>query len=127
MYIFIPNLILTRLMGWLASSRNKIIKNLLIKLFIKLYKPNLEESLISDINDFPTYNSFFTRKLKNGVRPIEDSKLTIVSPVDGTIMDHGMVESNMLIQAKNHEYPMKELLGKESQNANESKQYFITI
>ena len=61
MYIFIPHLILTRFMGWLANSRNKIIKNLLIKLFIKLYKPNLEESLISDINDFSNYNSFFTR------------------------------------------------------------------
>ena len=127
MYIFIPHLILTRFMGWLANSRNKIIKNLLIKSFIKLYKPNLEESLISDINDFSNYNSFFTRKLKRGARPIEDSELTIVSPVDGTIMDHGIVESNMLIQAKKHEYPIKELLGKKSQNINESKQYFITI
>ena len=101
-------------MSWLASSRNKIIKNLLIKSFIKLYKPNLDESLISDINDFPTYNSFYSRKLKNKVRPIEDSELTIVSPVDGTIMDHGIVESNMLIQAKKHEYPIEELLGKKA-------------
>jgi len=114
-------------MGWLADSRNKIIKNLLIKSFIRLYQPKLEESLISDINDFPTYNSFFTRKLKRGVRPIEGSELTIVSPVDGTIMDHGLAESNMLIQAKKHEYPIKELLGKNSQNADGSKQYFITI
>ena len=127
MYILIPHLILTRLMGWLADSRNKIIKNLLIKSFIRLYQPKLEESLISDINDFPTYNSFFTRKLKRGVRPIEGSELTIVSPVDGTIMDHGLAESNMLIQAKKHEYPIKELLGKNSQNADGSKQYFITI
>ena len=127
MYIFIPHLILTKLMGWLANSRNKIIKNLLINSFIRLYKPKLEESLISDINDFPTYNSFFTRKLKREVRPIEESELTIVSPVDGTIMDHGMVESNMLIQAKKHEYPIKELVGKNSQNANDSEQYFITI
>ena len=127
MYIFIPHLILTRLMGWLANSRNKIIKSLLIKSFIRLYKPKLEESLITDINDFPTYNSFFTRKLKREVRPIEDSELTIVSPVDGTIMDHGIVESNMLIQAKKHKYPIKELLGRNSQNVNDSKQYFITI
>jgi phosphatidylserine decarboxylase len=42
-------------------------------------------------------------------------------------MDHGMVESNMLIQAKKHEYPIKELLGKKSQNSNKSKHYFITI
>jgi len=127
MYIFIPHLILTRLMGWLANSRNKIIKSLLIKSFVRLYKPKLEESLISDINDFPTYNSFFTRELKSEVRPIEDSKFTIVSPVDGTIMGHGMVESNMLIQAKKHEYPIKELLGRNSQNVNNSEQYFITI
>jgi phosphatidylserine decarboxylase len=127
MHNFIPNLILTRVMGSLANSKNTLIKWFLINSFIKIYQPKLEESLISDIKDFPTYNSFFTRELKKEARPIESSELTIVSPVDGTITDHGIVENNMLIQAKKHSYPLEELLGNEPQNTNGSQHYFITI
>ena len=49
--------------------------------------------LQKEIKQFPTYNSFFTRKLKKETRPIENSKLSIVSPVDGRIVDHGLVEA----------------------------------
>jgi phosphatidylserine decarboxylase len=101
MQSFIPHLILTKLMGRLAGSENRIIKSLLIKCFIWLYKPNLEEALISDIKQFPTYNSFFTRKLKK--------------------------ENNMLIQAKKHSYSVEELVGEKVTNKNSVKQYFITI
>jgi len=114
-------------MGRLAGSENRIIKGLLIKCFIWLYRPNLEEALISDIKQFPTYNSFFTRKLKKETRPIESSKLSIVSPVDGRIIDHGLVENNMLIQAKKHSYSVEELVGEKVTNKNSVKQYFITI
>ena len=127
MQSFIPHLILTKLMGRLAGSENRIIKSLLIKCFIWLYKPNLEEALISDIKQFPTYNSFFTRKLKKETRPIESSKLSIVSPVDGKIIDHGLVENNMLIQAKKHSYSAEDLVGEKVTNKNSVKQYFITI
>ena len=127
MQSFIPHLILTKLMGRLAGSENRIIKGLLIKCFIWLYRPNLEEALISDIKQFPTYNSFFTRKLKKETRPIESSKLSIVSPVDGRIIDHGLVENNMLIQAKKHSYSVEELVGEKVTNKNSVKQYFITI
>ena len=127
MQSFIPHLILTKLMGRLAGSENRIIKSLLIKCFIWLYRPNLEEALISDIKQFPTYNSFFTRKLKKETRPIESSKLSIVSPVDGKIIDHGLVENNMLIQAKKHSYSVEELVGEKVTNKNSVKQYFITI
>ena len=127
MQSFIPHLILTKLMGRLAGSENRIIKSLLIKCFIWLYRPNLEEALISDIKQFPTYNSFFTRKLKKETRPIENSKLSIVSPVDGRIVDHGLVEDNMLIQAKKHSYLAEELVGEKVTKKNGAEQYFITI
>jgi phosphatidylserine decarboxylase len=114
-------------MAFFANSKNKVIKGFLINAFIFLYRPKLEECLVSDIKDFPTYNSFFIRELKKESRPIENSELTIVSPVDGTIVDHGIVESNMLIQAKRHKYPVHELVGGKSESAQGAKQYFITI
>ena len=127
MHNFIPHLILTRVMAFFANSKNKVIKGFLINAFISLYKPKLEECLVSDIKDFPTYNSFFIRELKKNARPIENSELTIVSTVDGTIMDHGIVENNLLIQAKRHGYPVSELLGEKSERVEATKQYFITI
>ena len=127
MQSFIPHLILTKLMGRLADSENRIIKGLLIKLFMWIYRPSLEESEISEIKEFPTYNSFFTRKLKKEARPIEKSKLSIVSPVDGIIIDHGFIENDMLIQAKKHYYSVEDLLGEKVAKKSNSKQYFITI
>ena len=127
MQSFIPHLILTKLMGRLAGSENRIIKGLLIKLFMWIYRPSLEESEISEIKEFPTYNSFFTRKLKKEARPIEKSKLSIVSPVDGIIIDHGFIENDMLIQAKKHHYSVEDLLGEKVAKKSNSKQYFITI
>ena len=127
MHNLIPHIFLTKLMGLLANSNNKVIKSVLIKVFIRLYQPNLKEALISDIRDFPTYNAFFTRKLKKKYRPIENSQLSIVSPVDGEIIDHGIVDNNMLIQAKKYKYSVEELLGEELNIVNDSKPYFITI
>ena len=123
---FIPHLILTKLMGILANSKNKMIKSLLIRSFIKLYKPAIEEALVSDVSKYPTYNSFFIRQLKKEARPIETSKLSVVSPVDGTIIDHGHLKNNMLLQAKKHTYSVKELLGEE-EKIDRSQSYFITI
>ena len=123
---FIPHLILTKLMGILANSKNKMIKSLLIRSFIKLYKPAIEEALVSDVSKYPTYNSFFIRQLKKEARPIETSKLSVVSPVDGTIIDHGHLKNNMLLQAKKHSYSVKELLGEE-EKIDRSQSYFITI
>lgn len=127
MHYLIPHFILTRLMGILADSKNQYIKKFLINSFIKIYRPKLEESLIVDINDYATYNSFFTRKLKEEARPIESSYLSVVSPVDGTIVDHGLIERNMLIQAKKHNYSLHELLGEKANKERNTPGYFITI
>ncbi|MBV06434.1 MAG: phosphatidylserine decarboxylase [Gammaproteobacteria bacterium] len=123
----ILHLFLTKIIGRLANSKIWIIKSFLIKAFIYLYKPNLEESLFSDNVSFPTYNSFFTRTLKKEVRPIEKSISSIISPVDGEIIDFGHLTEGNLIQAKKYNYPLHELIGDYSKKLNYSNSYFITI
>ena len=49
MHKLVPHLFITFLMGLLANSKVRIIKNLLIKGFIELYKPDLNEAIHSDI------------------------------------------------------------------------------
>ena len=84
---FIPHLLITFLIGLLADSRNYFLKNFLIKTFLRIYKPNLEEAIYSDINKYHSYNDFFTRRLKN--REVYESSNSFISPVDGEIVDHG--------------------------------------
>ena len=43
------------------------------------------------------------------------------------LLKHGLVENNMLIQAKKHNYSVEELVGEKVTNKNSVKQYFITI
>ena len=121
---FIPHLLITSLMGYLAESENRFLKRLLINSFIYLYKPDLGEAIHSNVDNYISYNDFFTRKLKN--RDIDKSEKTFISPVDGEIVDHGYIKDKNLIQAKRYEYSLEELLGEESVDKfNEG--YFVTI
>ena len=126
MHKLIPNILLTRILGFLASSKLKIVKTILIKGFIAIYKPNLNEALYEDIRKYESYNDFFTRKLKEGSRIIDNSDTSFTSPVDGEIVDHGFIEEGQLIQAKKFKYALEDLVGKNYKNLYDEG-YFITI
>ena len=123
---FIPHILLTFLLGFLANSQIRIVKNILIKAFIAFYKPNLDEAIHSDIKKYSSYNDFFSRKLKADARRIDKSQEVIISPVDGEIVDHGYIINNQLIQAKKYNYEFEELTGEKDSREYENA-YFITI
>jgi len=52
---------------------------------------------------------FFTRLLKEGVRPIADND--IVSPVDGVVSQAGPIVTGQIVQAKGQDYSVLSLLG----------------
>ena len=126
MHKLVPHLFLTLLLGLLANSKVRIIKKLLIKGFIWLYKPDLNEAIHSDIEKYSSYNDFFTRKLKQGSRVIDDEDTSFISPVDGEIVDHGLIEEGQLIQAKKFNYALEDLVGGDYKS-HYSQGYFITI
>ena len=126
MHKLVPHLLLTLLLGLLANSKVRIIKNILIKGFIWLYKPDLNEAIYSDIEKYSSYNDFFTRKLKHGSRVIDNVNTSFISPVDGEIVDHGLIEEGQLIQAKKFNYSLEDLIGRDYKSLY-SGGYFITI
>ena len=126
MYKMIPHIFLTWLLGSLANSKIVFLKNFLIKLFIKFYKPDLNEVLIPELSFYDSYNAFFIRKLREESRPIDHSESSFVSPVDGEIVDYGAINETNLIQAKKHNYPIAELIGMEWEDTF-SNGFFITI
>jgi len=111
----IPQHALSRLVGWFASTKIEFIKNLFIKNFAKKFGINMSEAKIEDLEAFESFNDFFTRELKDGARPIADTKL--VSPADGAVSQLGKIELGRVFQAKGRDFSVTELLGGDSDRA----------
>ena len=110
----LPQHLLSRLMFRFARIQASWIKNLFTSWFVSKYKVNLTEALLEDINEYKHFNDFFTRALKDGSRPISDSK--VVSPVDGVVSQFGSIKESMIVQAKGKEYSVEALLADNSIN-----------
>ena len=110
----IPQALTSRLVSKLAESKNKIIKNYLINLASKKFDINVDETESTNINDYASFNAFFTRKLKDGVRPLTKTTNIISSPADGILSEFGKIENNTLIQAKGKNFSLKALIADSS-------------
>lgn len=107
----LPKHLLSRLVGKLAAARLGFISHALIKLFIKAYNINMQEARFENASDYASFNEFFTRPLKDGIRPLASEADIIAHPVDGTISQLGDIVAGQLVQAKNHNYCLESLLG----------------
>ncbi len=119
----LPQHLLSRLVGFVANSRIRPIKNLAIRLFTRIYPVNVSEAVSSRYEDYATFNEFFRRRLRDGIRPVSGD---FCSPADGSVSIAGRIRLGQMIQAKNHQFAVNDLLGC---NGNELLQdgSFITI
>ncbi|MBL8913147.1 MAG: phosphatidylserine decarboxylase [Archangium sp.] len=81
-----------------------------MKFFARAYDVNLEEAE-GTIADYPTFGSFFTRKLKPGRRTIDMGQNVIASPVDAHVSQIGQIERGGCLQAKGISFPVDKLIG----------------
>ena len=95
-----------------SRIKTRFVKNLLINLFKNHYKISLEEFARKNVDEYSSFNDFFTREFEEGVRPIDRTEKTIISPVDGKVMEFGRVSNGKLFQLKNMEYNLSHLLNK---------------
>jgi len=86
-------------------------KNSFIRFIRSKYKVNMSEAAQTDLSYFPSFNAFFTRELRSGIRPIASGETVITSPVDGVISQIGDIKNKQIVQAKGREYSVLELLG----------------
>ncbi len=111
MHKFLPHHALSLLVGWLADRRWKWLKNRFIAWFIKRYNVDMTEALYSDYHAYSTFNEFFTRHLRSGVRPVDANPNAIISPVDGAVSELGRLTGDRILQAKGKFYDLTALLG----------------
>ena len=107
----LPQHLLSRLVGRLADSRIRWIKNSFILLFNRIYGINMSEAVEENPPAYPSFNAFFTRALKPEARPIDLDPSLLVSPVDGAISQLGKIDYGRIFQAKGHSYSLTSLLG----------------
>ncbi|MGV3622206.1 MAG: archaetidylserine decarboxylase [Archangium sp.] len=81
-----------------------------IRFFARQYDVNTEE-MEGNIEDYPTFGSFFTRKLKPGRRTIDMGENVVASPVDAHVSQAGIIERGACLQAKGISFPVDKLLG----------------
>ncbi len=106
----VPQHLLSRCTGWLARLRRPVwLKNRAIGVFVRLFGVDMTEAAESDFRTYPSFNAFFTRRLREGVRPLAPAD--IVCPVDGTVSQLGAIREGLIFQAKGRHYTTAELLG----------------
>lgn len=114
---YIPKHLISRIVGKLAAARLGWLTTSLIKLFIKQFKVDMSEAAKPDASDYPTFNAFFTRPLKAGLRPLSEAENALIFPVDGAVSQSGAIHQDQIFQAKGHNYSVRALLGGEQQLA----------
>jgi phosphatidylserine decarboxylase len=108
---------LSRLLARLTHCQQRTWKNSFIRAIIKLYGVNMDEAVSQQLDDYPSFNAFFTRALKPNARIISDLADAIVSPADGVINQIGAIANDQLLQAKGHHYSLIDLLGGDTARA----------
>jgi phosphatidylserine decarboxylase len=113
----LPHHLLSAIIRAVTRWRVSWLKNLLIRAFISRFGVNMSEAAEARPEDYPDFNSFFTRSLKPGVRPQPERQDAIACPVDGTISQIGNIETEALLQAKGRDFSLVDLLGGDRERA----------
>jgi len=110
LFTALPHHLISRLVYYITRFRGPIVHPM-INFFIKKYDVDMTEAAYENTRVYATFNEFFTRPLKPGVRPIVRGKNTVACPVDGTVSEAGSIQQRQIFQAKGHYYTTTELLG----------------
>lgn len=105
----LPKSALTNFAGRVAGAKGGDKTTRLIRWFVGKYDVNMDEAANPDIASYHSFNEFFTRALKPGVRPL--AKADFVCPVDGRISQFGAIEGDQIFQAKGHKFSTTALVG----------------
>jgi len=105
----LPKRLLTRFAGMVASLEAGALTHAIIRKFVAHYGVDMSEAAEPRIEAYKSFNEFFTRPLRDGVRPISSSPF--ICPVDAAISQFGPIEHDQIFQAKGHSYSTRALVG----------------
>lgn len=106
-----PHHLVSRAYGVAAQCRHPGAKNWMIDTFIRRYGVDMTQAEQTDPHAYEHFNAFFTRALKPGARPLDETPDAILCPTDGAISQVGAITRDRIFQAKGHDYSATDLLG----------------
>lgn len=113
---------IAQLTGKFAKSS---LSKMLIPKFSEIYGIRIEDAEKA-LTEYTSLNDFFTRRLKQGLRPIDPNPQVMLSPVDATITGMGSIESGQIINVKGQDYTLQDLLNRSPRTVNyKNGHYFV--
>lgn len=106
----VPQHQLSRVVGKVAASENPILKAAVIHAFKTKYGIDLSIAEQGNALKYKSFNDFFTRALKDGVRLVDENPDSIVSPADGAISQIGKITAGEVFQAKGQSFSVEKLI-----------------
>ncbi len=101
---------LSRFVGWAADRRIPgPLRTPIYKGYALFTGANLAETR-PPLKGYASLGAFFIRRLVEGARTIESDPGLLASPVDGAVQHVGPITGDSMLQAKGHEYSVRELL-----------------
>jgi phosphatidylserine decarboxylase len=107
----LPHHALSALMYRVTRIGWRPFKNAFIRVFCRLYRVDLQQAERGSAEDYRHFNDFFTRALKAGARPLVSDPAALACPVDGCVSQLGAIRDQALLQAKDHDFSLTDLLG----------------
>ena len=87
-----------------------------VALYSRVYHVALDEY---EDGDWASFDAFFTRRLRNGLRPLAADPTAVLSPADGRIESVARIDDNCVFMVKGRPYAVTDLIG----DATEARRY----
>jgi phosphatidylserine decarboxylase len=98
------------LVGLTARRRLPVpLRNAAYRAFARAVGAKLDEAEL-DLRAYSSLGDFFARRLRPGVRPIDEAFGAIISPCDGVLAARGTAVDGALVQAKGRNYQLEDLV-----------------
>lgn len=108
---------LSSFVGWLSDRRIPTrLRAPLFRIYARATGADLSEAELPP-EGYASFSAFFVRRLRAGVRPIDDDLDKVISPCDGTLLALDVVRTGVLFQAKGRSYRLRELLADSAREA----------
>lgn len=108
---------LSRIMHAITRSEIRWWKTAFTRWFVKQFRVDMSLAQEPNLDSYPSFNAFFTRALHDQARPIVADENLLACPVDGAVSQLGTIKDGRIFQAKGRDYTLLELLGNDSEKA----------
>jgi phosphatidylserine decarboxylase len=104
----VPRRMLTRFMGWFSRIEQPLVRAISLRVWGFFADLDLSDAKQTR---FRSMHDCFTRRLKDGARPIDTDPAVLASPCDAIVGACGAVVDGQILQVKGFAYGLDDLLG----------------